>query len=327
MSPRPVILSGIQPSGELHLGNYLGSLKNFVELQNSGQYDCYFFVADLHAMTENYKPQELAARTRGVMMDYLAAGLNPKKSTLFVQSLVDGHTELTWIFNTLMPIGELERMTQYKDKAARQKANINAGLFDYPVLQAADILIYHPKYVPVGDDQVQHVELTRKVARLFNKKYGQYFIEPEVLLTKAPRIMSLLDPEKKMSKSLGSAHYIGIAEEPEVISEKLKKAVSDEGHGNSPGGTNLLLLLENFAHPEAVEYFIKQKESKEIKFDELKEQLADAIANYFEDFREQRKKLAQDEKYINKIISQGSAKAEEVAARTIKEVRERVGLV
>jgi len=327
MSPRPVILSGIQPSGELHLGNYLGSLKNFVELQNSGQYDCYFFVADLHAMTENYKPQELAARTRGVMMDYLAAGLNPKKSTLFVQSLVDGHTELTWIFNTLMPIGELERMTQYKDKAARQKANINAGLFDYPVLQAADILIYHPKYVPVGDDQVQHVELTRKVARLFNKKYGQYFIEPEVLLTKAPRIMSLLDPEKKMSKSLGSAHYIGIAEEPEVISEKLKKAVSDEGHGNSPGGTNLLLLLENFAHPEAVEYFFKQKESKEIKFDELKEQLADAIANYFEDFREQRKKLAQDEKYINKIISQGSAKAEEVAARTIKEVRERVGLV
>ncbi len=327
MSKKPAILSGIQPSGELHVGNFLGSLKNFVELQNSGKYDCYFFVADLHAMSGDYSPKELAEKTRGVVMDYIAAGLDPEKSTIFVQSKVVGHTELTWIFNTLTPMAELERMTQYKDKAGRQKKNINIGLFDYPVLQAADILMYHPEFIPVGQDQIQHVELTRKIARWFNKKYGEHFIEPKVLLTNVPKVMSLLEPEKKMSKSLGSNHYIGINETPEVISKKLKKAVSDSGKGDSAGGINLLLLLEEFAHPEAVEYFFKQKEEKKIKFGELKEQLAGAIGIYFEEFREKRKALAQDKKYIDQVIEKGSAKAQKIADATMKEVKKKVGLI
>jgi tryptophanyl-tRNA synthetase len=324
---KPVILSGIQPSGELHVGNYLGSLKNFIDLQNSGKYQCYFFVADLHAMTENYSPKELAERARGVVVDYLASGLDPQKVTIFIQSLVPGHTELAWIFNTLLPIAELERMTQYKDKASRQKKNINVGLFDYPVLQAADILLYHSRYVPVGQDQVQHVELTRLAARKFNQKYGNYFSEPEALLTNAPKVMSLLEPEKKMSKSLGVNHYLGINDEPEVIKKKLSRAVSDEGHGHSAGGINLLLLLESFSHADTVKYFFKQKEEKKIKFGELKAQLADDIASYFAPFREKRKKLVVNQRYIDQVIQEGSIRAAQVAAKTMAEVRGKVGLI
>ncbi|MBI5621360.1 tryptophan--tRNA ligase [Candidatus Falkowbacteria bacterium] len=324
---KPAILTGMQPSGELHVGNFLGALKNFVELQNSGTYDCYFFVADLHALTGDSKSAGLADKTRGVVMDYVAAGLDPDKSTIFVQSQVTGHTELAWIFNTLTPMGELERMTQFKDKAGRQQKNINVGLFDYPVLQASDILLYHPKLIPVGQDQVQHVELTRSIARWFNKKYGEYFTEPQVLLTNVPKVMSLIDPTKKMSKSLGSAHYIGINEEPAMILKKLKKAVSDSGDGQSAGGTNLLLLLEEFAHPAAVEYFFKQKKDKKIKFGELKEQLADAMGVYFEEFREKRKALSQDKKYIDQVVRGGAARAQKVAGKTMEEVRERVGLL
>ncbi|MFA6534020.1 MAG: tryptophan--tRNA ligase [Patescibacteria group bacterium] len=341
---KPVILSGIQPSGELHVGNFLGSLRNFVELQNSGQYDCYFFVADLHAITENPKPEDLKVRTRNLVADYIAAGLDPKKSTIFVQSQITGHTELAWIFNTLMPMAELERMTQYKDKisilvhksvdegkgllqslVAFGKGNV--GLFDYPVLQAADILLYHGQKVPVGQDQVQHVELTRLAARKFNQKYGKYFAEPEPLLTNTPRVMSLLEPTKKMSKSLGAGHYIGINDSPEVIKKKLGRAVSDSGDGESAGGTNLLLLLEEFAHPEAIEYFFKQKEEKKIKFGELKSQLADAIGVYFEEFREKRQALATDQKYIAGVMKDGAARAQKVADRTMAEVRKLVGLI
>ncbi|MCX6741144.1 MAG: tryptophan--tRNA ligase, partial [Candidatus Parcubacteria bacterium] len=300
MNRKPIILSGIQPSGELHVGNYLGAMKNHIELQNSGKYDCYFFVADLHALTEGPKAADLLVRTRNLVADYLAAGLDPKKSTIFVQSLIPEHTELAWIFNTLLPIAELERMTQYKDKSARQKANINAGLFDYPVLQAADILLYHGSLVPVGQDQVQHVELTRLAARKFNQKYGDYFAEPKPLLTNVPKVMSLLEPEKKMSKSLGQNHYIGINDEPEVIKKKLSRAVSDNGKGDSDGGRNLLMLLENFSHPDTVKYFFAQKEQGKIKFGELKAQLADDIATYFKPFREQRRKLEKDQKYLDK---------------------------
>lgn len=328
MAKKPVILSGIQPSGELHIGNYLGSLKNFVELQNSGKYDCYFFVADLHAMTETYEAGKLAERVKNLVADYLAAGLDPKKSTIFVQSQVPGHTELAWVFNTLMPMAEVERMTQYKDKAARQKANINVGLFDYPVLQAADILLYHGEKVPVGQDQIQHVELTRLAARKFNQKYkANYFKEPEVLLTNVPKVMSLLEPEKKMSKSLGPNHYIGINDSPELIKKKLSRAVSDMGDGQSAGGINLLMLLENFSHPDTVKYFFKQKEAGQIKFGELKAQLADDIANYFAPFREKRTKLEKDQKYLNKVIKQGAETASEVAEETMAEVKKIVGLI
>ncbi|MEK7139377.1 MAG: tryptophan--tRNA ligase [Patescibacteria group bacterium] len=324
---KPVILSGIQPSGELHVGNYLGSLKNFVTLQNSGQYDCYFFVADYHAMTENYEPDALRQRTLGLLADYLAAGLDPKKSTLFIQSLVPGHTELAWIFNTITPVTELFRMTQYKDKAGRQDKNINTGLLDYPVLMAADILLYRPLVVPVGQDQVQHLEIARDIVRWFNARFGEYFREPKPVLTRAPKVMSLLDPTKKMSKSLGPNHYIRISDEPEVITKKLQRAVSDGGDVSSPGGQNLFLLLEEFAEPEVVAFFAKQRAAKAVKFGELKKALATSIAEYFTPFREKRSELLKDVRGLERLAVKGSAKAAKVAAKTIAEVRQLVGLI
>src|SRR3989344_4866216 len=231
---KPVVVSGIQPSGPLHIGNYLGALKNWVKIQNSGQYDCFFFIADYHSLTESYNPGEKKEQIFKLAVDYLSAGLDPKKCTIFVQSQVPACTELAWIFNTVTPISELERMTQFKDKASRQIKNINLGLFAYPVLQAADILLYHGQFVPVGEDQIQHVELTRDVARWFNNKYKtKYFPEAKPLLTKSARIMSLADPEKKMSKSLGEKHWLGIDESKEKILDKLKKAIStDKGIAN-----------------------------------------------------------------------------------------------
>src|SRR3989344_7752421 len=193
---KPVVVSGIQPSGPLHIGNYLWALKNWVKIQNSGQYDCFFFIADYHSLTESYNPSEKREQIFNLAVDYLSSGLDPKKCTIFVQSQVPACTELAWIFNTLTPISELERMTQFKDKASRQVKNINLGLFDYPVLQAADILLYHGSLVPVGQDQIQHVELTRDIARRFNQKYQkEYFPLSQPLLMPLAKIMSLQEPE------------------------------------------------------------------------------------------------------------------------------------
>lgn len=198
---KPVLVSGIQPTGRLHIGNYLGALKQFVDLQNSAKYQTYFFLADLHSLTEDYSPKEKAKQVLELTADFLAAGLKPNKSVIFQQSQIPAHSELAWIFQTVTPLGEAERMTQFKDKAARQKENINLGLLTYPTLMAVDILIYSPDVVPVGDDQSQHLEFTRTLARRFNKKFGATFREPKGLFTHASRIMSLKDPSKKMSKS------------------------------------------------------------------------------------------------------------------------------
>lgn len=218
------IVSGIQPTGELHIGNYLGSLKNFVELQD--KFECYFFVADLHSLTEDFEPGKAKAeQIRNLLKTFIAAGLNPDKCTIFIQSHVPAHSELAWIFNTILPMGELERMTQYKDKATRQSGNINVGLFDYPTLMAADILLYKPAYVPVGHDQVQHLELTNTLARKFNHKFGKTFDEVKPYMQKPLRIMSLSDPERKMSKSEPGS-FINMFDEPEEIKKKLAKAVT-----------------------------------------------------------------------------------------------------
>jgi tryptophanyl-tRNA synthetase len=229
---KPIVLSGIQPTGNLHIGNYLGAVKNWVDLQNSGKYECYFFIADYHALTGS---GDAASRREQVMVlaaELMALGINPKKSTLFVQSHIVEHTELAWIFSTITPVAELERMTQFKDKAARQDANVNTGLLTYPTLMAADILLYHANFVPVGQDQTQHMELTNDMVRWFNNRYGNYFTPPKLLLTDVPKAMSLLEPTKKMSKSLGAAHVIELADEPEVITNKLKKSRnSDRGWG------------------------------------------------------------------------------------------------
>ena len=322
------IVSGIQPTGELHIGNYLGSLKDYVKLQD--KFECYFFVADLHSLTEDFTPGERKSeQIRNLVKTFLASGLNPDKCTIFIQSHVPAHVELAWIFNTILPMGELERMTQYKDKAARQEANINVGLFDYPVLMAADILLYKPTYVPVGHDQLQHLELTNTLARKFNHKFGESFHEIKAYMQKPVRVMSLTDPTRKMSKSEPGS-YINIFDEPDEIRKKLSKAVTatDAPEGEMPQGVkNLFDLLLEFGKKEVYDTFAKQYQDGSIKYSELKAALADSIANYFEPMRHVRKQLDNQDKQIDKIIHEGAVKATSVALATLTEVRNKIGLI
>src|SRR3954462_1398638 len=247
------IFSGIQPSGSLHIGNYLGAVKNWVELQH--KYESLFCVVDYHAITLPYEPAQLRARTADMAQSLLAAGLDPTKCTLFVQSMVPEHTELAWIFNTLTPLGDLERQTQFKDKASREES-VPAGLLNYPVLQAADILLYRAELVPVGEDQIQHLELSREIARKWNARFGaDFFPEPKPLLTPSRRIMGL-DGQAKMSKSLGNT--IDLLEEPEKIWEKLRPAMTDPARKRredpgTPEVCNIYNLHRAFSPPDLVE--------------------------------------------------------------------------
>ncbi|MEK7570427.1 MAG: tryptophan--tRNA ligase [Patescibacteria group bacterium] len=323
---KPRIISGIQPTGKLHLGNYLGSLKNFVELQNSGKYECFFFIADLHSLTENYDPKQKQADVLEVIATFLALGLDPKKSTLFLQSAIPAHTQLAWIFNTLTPMGELERMTQYKDKASRQKNNVNVGLFTYPLLQAADILIYKPFGVPVGQDQIQHVELARMIARKFNTKYGEVFPEPKEILTPVPKVMSLLEPEKKMSKSLGDQHVLNLTDEPEVLKKKLARAVTaTEGGSENPGVENLLTILEQF-DADKTKAFWQQEADRTIRYSDLKATLTEILDAAFADFRKEHARLLAHPKECEKTLAAGNADAGKVANQTLIEALQKTGL-
>ncbi len=331
------ILSGIQPSGELHIGNYLGAIKNWVRLQSDQKNDCFFFIADYHSITENYDPKEKPKEILNLTADLLSLGLDPEKSVIFQQSQIPGHADLTWIFNTITPLGELERMTQYKDKAAGQKQNINVGLFDYPILMAADILIYKSEAVPVGEDQVQHLELTRETAHRFNDKFGKVFPEPKPLLTETPRIMSLTDPTKKMSKSGGEKSFIAISDSPETIKEKIKTAVSDEGGSPSlklrttKGGDNLLEIFNAFAETkeEKSDYsnYKRYHEDGTLKYAEFKPALAELIAKYFADYRKKRAELSKNPDYIKKVLADGAEKASIIASKTLQEVKQKIGLI
>ncbi|OGY43978.1 MAG: tryptophan--tRNA ligase [Candidatus Buchananbacteria bacterium RIFCSPHIGHO2_01_FULL_39_8] len=319
---KEIILSGIQPTGKLHIGNYLGALKNFVELQD--KHECYFFIADYHSITENYDPKIKQQQVVELAADFLAAGLNPNKCTIFVQSHLPEHTELAWIFNCITPIAYLERMTQYKDKSVRQKENINVGLFDYPVLQAADILMYRATAVPVGKDQDQHVELTRQIARFFNNRFGQTFTEPKTLHTDSPKVMSLLEPDKKMAKSLGDNHCIYINDNPAIIKAKLAKAVTDTGDGKGEGAKNLLELVKIFGKNKVYQKFVADSKNGNLKYSELKQELVSNIADYFAEFRKNKAKISEDE--VNKILGSGAKKAAKVAEKTMMEVRKKIGI-
>lgn len=345
-----IVVSGVQPSGPLHIGNYLGALRYWLELQNDRKNHCYFFIADLHALTQGKPAKELRENTLTLVAELLALGIDPKKSTLFVQSQVPAHTELAWILNCVTPISELERMTQYKDKASRQMENINVGLLTYPVLQAADIVIYQGTAVPVGEDQVQHLELTRNIARWFNNRYGKTFAEPKPVLTPTPRVMSLTAPLQKMSKSLGEKNVIGLADEPAVLAAKIGKAVTEStgvipvtydgkrwslttGHSERSeesnrsegviGAFNLLKLLEVFGTPVQNKHFANGP----ISYRELKETLAHAIASHFADFRAKRKKLLQKKSSILKHLNVGAEQANKITQKTIAVVRKKVGVV
>lgn len=323
---KDIILSGIRPTGRLHIGNYLGALKHFVNLQNDPSKHGFFMVVDLHALTTPFKVDELRDDTLQVVAEYIAAGLDPEKSTIFLQSHVPEHAELTWIFDCITPIGELERMTQYKEKSKYQKESINMGLLNYPVLMAADILLYKPTFVPVGDDQTQHLELARTIARKFNARFGDTFPDPKNYSTKPVRIMSLYHPENKMSKTNDVA--LMLDDTPEEIRAKLKKAVTaTDGSNKSAGVDNLMQILGFFAQPDQVKYFEKEIKNNTIKYSELKEVLADNISEHFAEFREKKHKLLSKPKLLKEILAEGARKARLTASKTMEEVKQKVGLL
>lgn len=326
MTRKETIVSGIRASGKLHVGNYLGALKQFVELQNDSTKHCFFFIADLHAITTPFDAKELHQNTLSVAADYLAAGIDPDKCVFFLQSQVLEHTELAWIFNCLLPLGELERMTQFKDKAKLHRENVNAGLLTYPSLMAADILIYKPQAVPVGEDQIQHVELTRLVARKFNHHFGNTFPEPKTFLRKPLRVMSLTDPTKKMSKTGDEALLLD--DSPAEIHRKLKKAVTATGSDEtSPGVENLFLLLEHFGSQQDLTSFRDAQRLGSLKFSELKEILAKNIATYFSEFRDKKQHWLSNPKELVRVLAEGSEKARSAAAKTLRDVKEKIGLL
>lgn len=319
------ILSGVQATGKMHIGNYLGALKQFVDIQNEGKLQCYFFVADLHALTVPRDPKQLRQDTLEVVAEYIAAGLDPRKSVIFIQNHVLEHAELAWVFNCITPVGELERMTQYKDKGRAQKDSVNAGLLTYPVLMAADILLYKPNFVPVGEDQVQHIELSRIIARKFNKQFGKVFPEPKPFVREPLRIMSLKNPDKKMSKTGDEPIYLD--DSPKEIEAKLKKAVTASGGDGSKGVENLMYLLEQFGDAAQVGKFRGAIKDGSIKYSELKTELAVAIADYFAEFRRKKKALLADKQYLAQVLTDGAAQAREIAHETMFEVKQKIGLL
>jgi tryptophanyl-tRNA synthetase len=320
------IFSGIQPSGELHIGNYLGAVKNWVELQD--KYECIYCIVDYHAITGNYEPADLRRRTREMAVSLLAAGIDPKKSTLFVQSMVPEHTELAWIFNSVTPLGELERQTQYKDKAQRQES-VNAGLLVYPVLQAADILLYRADLVPVGEDQVQHLELAREVARRWNAKFSSdFFPEPKPLLTATRRIMGL-DGQAKMSKSLGNT--IGLLETPEEVWAKLRPAMTDPARvrrtdPGTPEVCNIYHLHKAFNDEETVEHVAIECRTAGWGCLDCKKVLLDGMMRELTPIRERARELEANPEIVTDALAAGAARVGEIAKGTMATVRETMGL-
>ena len=325
---KPRIVSGAKPTGEFHIGNYFGATQNWVNLQDA--YECYYFVADYHALTEEWDPETLKRQTIQMILDLLACGIDPERSVLFVQSDLPEHTELCWIFNNLTGFGDLLRMTQFKDKRDEAEAVqefVSAGLFGYPVLQAADILIYHGEKVPVGEDQLQHVEITRRIARKFNSRFGDYFAEPDPILSEAPRIMSTADPLRKMSKSYGEKHQIGLLEPDDSIEAKIKSAVTDVGPRGaemSPGVKNLFTLLKLSA-PEAIyERFESDYKKGTLKYEPLKRALFEHLMETLRPIRERRQKLGESD--AQAVREDGARRAGVIARRTLDEVRRRIGV-
>jgi len=323
------IFSGIQPTGNIHIGNYLGAIKQWIELQEKNE--CIFCIVNLHALTVPYDPKTLPDLVLEKATVYLAAGIEPEKSIIFIQSQVKEHSELTWLLNAVTPAGDLTRMTQYKEKAKKFKQNVNAGLLNYPILMAADILLYQTDIVPVGEDQKQHVELTRTIARKFNQRFGQTFKIPEVKLSKSgAKIMSLTEPAKKMSKTDAPESYIGLFDEPNEIKEKIMKAVTDTGKivkynpKLKPGISNLLTIYSLLSGKQIRELEGKFKGKG---YAEFKKSLAELLINYFEPFRRKRKELLQREVYVKEILKQGAKRAQVIAQSTMQEVKKKMGLI
>jgi len=330
---KKVMLSGIKPTGDLTLGSYLGAIKNWAE--RAEQYDCYYFMADLHALTTRNNPADLRRRTREQLAQYVACGLDPEKNTLFLQSHVHEHAELGWVLNCYTMFGELSRMTQFKDKSAKNAENINGGLFTYPALMAADILLYQPDYVPVGEDQKQHVELTRDVAQRFNNLYGEAFKVPEPWIPKVgARVMDLLDPTSKMSKSdeVGSGR-VCLMDDPADIMRKFKRAVTDSESGpgcvhfdpeNKPGVANLMQIYAACTGKSFAEI---EQEFSAAGYGAFKPAVGEVVIETLRPIREEAQRIIADKAYLEDIYTKGAQKASAVARRTLRKVYKKIGLV
>lgn len=324
---KPRVFSGIRPSGRLHLGNYLGAIENWLKLQDEA--DCIFAVVDYHGMTTPYDPKEMMKEKYEVVLDYLAAGIDPKKSTLIVQSQVPEHTELAWILGTITPVSWLERVPTYKEKVALHPDYVNLGLLSYPVLMAADILIYKSNIVPVGEDQLPHIELAREIANRFNKMFGKTFPLPKEALTEGARIMSLDDPTKKMSKTGGGG--ILLSDTPEEIWKKLAPAVTDPARkrATDPGNPdvcNIYSLHKIMSLPEQIKMVADSCRHAKFGCLDCKKILAKNIADKFEDFRKKRKELEKNPERVQEILRVGAEKARQLAYETLAEVKKKTGL-
>ena len=328
--PKKRMLSGIQPSGDLHLGNYLGAIKNWGA--RSDLYECFYFMADLHTITVRQNPADLRRRTLEQLAQYIACGLDPEKNTLFIQSHVHQHAELGWVLNCYTMFGELSRMTQFKDKSAKHAENVNGGLFTYPALMAADILLYQPDLVPVGHDQKQHCELTRDVAQRFNGVYGDVFKIPEPYIPETgARIMSLNAPDSKMSKSMPEG-CVFLMERPEDIQRKFKRAITDSDTENcvrfdpenKPGVANLMSIYAAVTGKTFAEI---ETEFAGQGYGKFKPVVGDAVIEHLRPIREESQRLLKDKAYLEGVYRDGAQKASYVAEKTLRKVYKKVGFV
>jgi tryptophanyl-tRNA synthetase len=327
METKKRIFSGIQPSGNLHIGNYLGAIKNWVKLQD--EFASIFCVVDMHAITVPQDPEKLRKKTIEVAKIYLAAGIDPKKSTIFIQSHISEHAELCWILNTIAKTAEMSRMTQFKDKAGKNTDNVGVGLFDYPVLMAADILLYDTQVVPVGEDQLQHIEITRTLAKRFNQKFGETFIIPESFVTKETmRIMGLDDPKKKMSKSASSEYnYIALTDDEKSAIKKIRRAVTDSGNEikyseDKPAIKNLIDIYSAFSgkKPQEIEAMFEGK-----GYSEFKEGLIEEAVKFLKPFQEKYNSFSDEE--VLKILKDGAEKVRPIARKKLEDVKRKIGFI
>jgi tryptophanyl-tRNA synthetase len=325
---KPIVVSGLKPSGKLHIGNYLGMTKQSIALQSSGKFNCFYFIADYHALTQKYIPKDKYTQIFDMAIDALALGIDPERSVFFLQSDILEHANLTWLFDCITPAGQLQGMIEFREKVEEGQP-ANAGLLNYPVLMAADILIYKAMSVPVGEDQRQHLELARDIARTFNKRFGETFPEPKGIFVEGLRIKSLDDPNKKMSKSLPKG-CLYLTDSPEMIKKKIRSAVTDSGTevifdpAKKPALANLLLIYSEMSGKTIKDIVAEHEGSGYKKF---KDNLAETVSLALEPFREKRAEIAANPDRVRKILLEGAKEARSVAQKTLEEVKRKMGLI